>query len=59
VLDIILQVKGLDKRIEGNVVLVAPKAEFDLRDQQRLEHARMAEQLSELHSDIIAVNFAN
>lgn len=59
VLDIILQVKGLDKRIEGNVVLVAPKAEFDLREQQRLENARMAEQLSELHSDIIAVNFAN
>ncbi|MEZ9212264.1 secretin and TonB N-terminal domain-containing protein, partial [Vibrio lentus] len=34
VLDIILQVKGLDKRVDGNVILVAPKAELDLREQQ-------------------------
>ncbi|KJR14366.1 hypothetical protein UF06_22895, partial [Vibrio sp. S234-5] len=32
VLDIILQVKGLDKRVEGDVVLIAPKEEFDLRE---------------------------
>ncbi|WP_373278603.1 secretin and TonB N-terminal domain-containing protein, partial [Vibrio nereis] len=37
VLDIILQVKGLDKRVEGNVVLVAPKEELDLREKQLLE----------------------
>ena len=59
VLDIILQVKGLDKRVEGNVVLVAPKAELDLREIQRLENARMEDELGELHSDIIKINFAN
>nr|WP_246335896.1 type IV pilus secretin PilQ family protein [Vibrio marinisediminis] len=59
VLDIILQVKGLDKRVEGNVVLVAPKAELDQREQQRLENARLEDELGELKSEIIKVNFAN
>ncbi|OAJ93690.1 type IV pilus secretin PilQ [Vibrio bivalvicida] len=58
VLDIILQVKGLDKRVEGNVVLVAPKPEFDAHEQQILERVRLTEQLGELTSDIIKVNFA-
>ncbi len=59
VLDIILQVKGLDKRVDGNVVLVAPKAELDLREKQRLENERLEEELGELKSEIIKVNFAN
>ncbi|MCG9576185.1 type IV pilus secretin PilQ family protein [Vibrio tubiashii] len=58
VLDIILQVKGLDKRVEGSIVLVAPKAELDAREQQILEKARLKEQLGELSSDIIQVKFA-
>ncbi|NOI83420.1 type IV pilus secretin PilQ family protein [Vibrio tubiashii] len=58
VLDIILQVKGLDKRVEGSIVLVAPKAELDAREQQMLEKARLKEQLGELSSDIIQVKFA-
>ncbi|HAS8133858.1 TPA: type IV pilus secretin PilQ, partial [Vibrio vulnificus] len=43
VLDIILQVKGLDKRVEGNVVLIAPQDELDLREKQQLEKERLAE----------------
>ncbi|WP_337233010.1 secretin and TonB N-terminal domain-containing protein, partial [Vibrio cholerae] len=35
VLDIILQVKGLDKRVDGNVILVAPTDELDLREKQQ------------------------
>ncbi|MEZ9230170.1 type IV pilus secretin PilQ [Vibrio amylolyticus] len=58
VLDIILQVKGLDKRVEGNVILVAPAAELDLMEQQKLEKARLTEELGDLSSDIIKVNFA-
>ncbi|HAS6349224.1 type IV pilus secretin PilQ family protein [Vibrio sp. IRLE0018] len=58
VLDIILQVKGLDKRVEGNVVLVAPKDELDLREKQQLEKERLAEELGTLKSEIIKVNFA-
>ncbi|WP_135444612.1 type IV pilus secretin PilQ [Vibrio tasmaniensis] len=58
VLDIILQVKGLDKRVDGNVILVAPKAELDLREQQVLEKSRLEEELGELKSEIIKINFA-
>lgn len=58
VLDIILQVKGLDKRVDGNVILVAPKEELDRREQQQLEKARMAEELGDLQSEIIKINFA-
>lgn len=58
VLDIILQVKGLDKRVEGNVVLVAPKAELDAQQKQRLEQARMEEELGDLSSELIQINFA-
>ncbi|KGK15294.1 type IV pilus secretin PilQ [Vibrio navarrensis] len=58
VLDIILQVKGLDKRVEGNVVLIAPKEELDLREKQHLEKQRLAEELGSLKSEIIKVNFA-
>lgn len=58
VLDIILQVKGLDKRVDGNVILVAPRAELDLREQQALEKSRLEEELGELKSEIIKINFA-
>lgn len=58
VLDIILQVKGLDKRVDGNVILVAPKEELDLREKQQLEKARLAEKLGDLRSEIIKINFA-
>ena len=58
VLDIILQVKGLDKRVDRNVILVAPKAELDLREQQALEKSRLEEELGELKSEIIKINFA-
>jgi len=58
VLDIILQVKGLDKRVDGNVILVAPKAELDLREQQALEKSRLEKELGELKSEIIKINFA-
>ncbi|MGF1752632.1 type IV pilus secretin PilQ family protein [Vibrio makurazakiensis] len=58
VLDIILQVKGLDKRVDGNVILVAPKAELDLREQQALEKLRLEEELGELKSEIVKIHFA-
>ena len=58
VLDIILQVKALDKRVDGSVILVAPKSEIDLREQQALEKSRLEEGLGELKSEIIKINFA-
>lgn len=58
VLDMILQVKGLDKRVEGNVVLVAPKSELDEQQKKRLEQARMEEELGDLKSELLQINFA-
>ncbi|WP_409202761.1 type IV pilus secretin PilQ [Vibrio alfacsensis] len=58
VLDIILQVKGLDKRVDGNVILIAPLDELDLREKQRLEKQKLELEIGELSSEIIKVNFA-
>lgn len=58
VLDIILQVKGLDKRVDGNVILVAPTDELDLREKQQLEKQQLEQTMGELSSEIIKVNFA-
>lgn len=57
-LDIILQVKGLDKRVEGNVVLIAPKTELDAQEQQVLEQAQMASELAALSSEILSIKYA-
>ncbi|KAB2823759.1 type IV pilus secretin PilQ [Aliivibrio finisterrensis] len=58
VLDIILQVKNLDKRVEGNVVLVAPKSELDAQEKKVLEQAQMASELGALSSIIIPIHYA-
>ncbi|KFA95146.1 type IV pilus secretin PilQ [Vibrio sp. ER1A] len=58
VLDIILRVKGLDKRVKGNIIMVAPKAELDLQEKQALEKNRLAEQIGQLKSEIININYA-
>lgn len=58
VLDIILQAKHLDKRVEGNVVLVAPKSEFDERKKKVLEQAKMASELAVLSSIILPISYA-
>ncbi|MGL6260754.1 type IV pilus secretin PilQ [Vibrio sp. WXL210] len=51
VLDIVLQAKGLDKRLEGNVMLVAPVAE--------LAETRQARAMGALVSRVFAINFAS
>ena len=58
VLEIILQAKGLDKRVQGSVVLIAPKQELTLSEQQVLEARRKEQELASLRSEIIQVNFA-
>ncbi|OLQ78821.1 fimbrial protein [Photobacterium proteolyticum] len=58
VLEIILQAKGLDKRVQGSVVLIAPKQELTQSEQQVLEARRKEQELASLRSEIIQVNFA-
>ncbi|WP_299016863.1 type IV pilus secretin PilQ [uncultured Photobacterium sp.] len=58
VLDIILQVRGLDKRVQGSVVLIAPKQELAQSEQLALEAKRKEKELASLRSEIIQVNYA-
>ncbi|QOQ68797.1 type IV pilus secretin PilQ family protein [Photobacterium damselae subsp. damselae] len=58
VLDIILQSKGLDKRVQGSVVLIAPKSELATNERQEMEAKRKEEELASLRSELIQINYA-
>ena len=57
-LDLIMKTKGLAKRDNGNVILIAPATEFALAEKQELEARKQHRQLEPLYSEIIEVNFA-
>ncbi|MCB1865129.1 MAG: type IV pilus secretin PilQ [Chromatiales bacterium] len=57
-LDIILRTKGLDKRVQENVILVAPQEELAAREQAQLEADRKVETLAPLRSEFIQINYA-
>ena len=58
-LDIVLRAKGLDKRREGNVIMVAPAAEIAEQERQRLEAGRQLEELAPLRSVFLRIKYAN
>ncbi|MGY3685730.1 type IV pilus secretin PilQ [Vibrio coralliilyticus] len=57
-LDIILRMKGLEKRVDGSVLLVATAAEIAQFRQQKLEQEKVTAELQPLESEIIAMRFA-
>ncbi|MBR9857680.1 MAG: type IV pilus secretin PilQ [Gammaproteobacteria bacterium] len=57
-LDTILQVRGLDKRLDGNILLVAPAAELAQQEQTVLEHRQAKEVLAPLVTEFLQVNYA-
>lgn len=57
-MDIILKTKGLDKRQNGNVMLVAPSEEIATREKLELEAQRQLTELEPLHSEFIQINYA-
>ncbi|CAH0534591.1 Type IV pilus biogenesis and competence protein PilQ [Vibrio stylophorae] len=57
-LDVILQLRGLERRIKGNIMLIAPESEFDAQDQDALAADRKKEELAPLDSAIIRLDFA-
>ncbi len=57
-LDIILRSKGLGKRQEGNVILVAPLQQLAERDKAELEAQKQNRELAPLRSEIIQINYA-
>ncbi|WP_296755183.1 type IV pilus secretin PilQ [Thioalkalivibrio sp.] len=56
-LDIILTTRGLDKRVTGNVMYVAPREEIAARERLELEALRDQEDLAPLRTEFISVNF--
>jgi type IV pilus assembly protein PilQ len=56
-LDIILTTRGLDKRVTGNVMYVAPREEIAARERLELEAMRDQEDLAPLRTEFISVNF--
>jgi len=57
-LDLILKTKGLAKRQNGNVMLIAPAEEIAAREALELQTQRQIEQLAPLQSEFIQVNYA-
>ncbi|VAW79070.1 Type IV pilus biogenesis protein PilQ [hydrothermal vent metagenome] len=57
-LDIVLKTKGLAKRENGNVILIAPGEEIAAREKLELESLKQIEELAPLYSDLIQVNYA-
>ncbi|WP_444995757.1 type IV pilus secretin PilQ [Aliikangiella sp. IMCC44359] len=57
-LDIVLKTKGLDKRQNGNVMLVAPAAEIAAREAMELQTEKQIEQLAPLRAEFVQVNYA-
>lgn len=57
-LDMILKFKGLDKRIEGNILLIAPIEELAKREANELKSNQETEQLLPLHTEFLQINYA-
>ncbi len=57
-LDLILQTKGLDKRIEGNILMVAPAEEIAIRESQQLKNKQEVKELAPLYSEFLQINYA-
>ncbi|MGY0217930.1 type IV pilus secretin PilQ [Endozoicomonadaceae bacterium StTr2] len=58
-LDIVLKAKGLDKRLEGNVLTVAPAEEIAARERQVLENDKQISELAPLYTEFFQVNYAD
>jgi type IV pilus assembly protein PilQ len=57
-LDIVMRTKGLDKRQDGNVILVAPAAELAAREKASLTAQKDIEELAPVRSEFLQVNYA-
>jgi type IV pilus assembly protein PilQ len=57
-LDIVLRTKGLDKRQDGNVIIVAPAEEIAAREKAELAARKDLQELEPLRSEYLQVNYA-
>ena len=57
-LDIVLRTKGLDKRKQDNVIIVAPQEELAAREKADLAARKDIQELAPLRSEYLQVNYA-
>ncbi len=57
-LDIILKVKGLGKRMDGNVLMIAPASELAAKERELLETQQQVAELAPLYSEFLQINYA-
>jgi type IV pilus assembly protein PilQ len=57
-LDIVLRTKGLDKRRQDNVIIVAPQEELAAREKAELAAKKDIQELAPLRSEYVQVNYA-
>jgi type IV pilus assembly protein PilQ len=57
-LDIVLRTKGLDKRQQGNVIIVAPADELAAREKADLSAKKDIQALEPVHAEYLQVNYA-
>ncbi|PJG60722.1 type IV pilus secretin PilQ [Aeromonas cavernicola] len=57
-LDIILKVRGLDKRLDNNILLIAPAEEIAIREKQQLENRNQVAELAPLSIEYLQINYA-
>ncbi|MEI6214825.1 MAG: type IV pilus secretin PilQ [Desulfuromonadales bacterium] len=58
-LDIILDTKGLDKREDGNIILIKGKGKFKSQAEEELEIKKTAAKSIELKTETFSVNYAS
>ena len=58
-LSLVLKTKGLDKRQDGNVLMIAPAAEIAERERQELSTKKQLEELAPLRTEYLRVRYAN
>jgi type IV pilus assembly protein PilQ len=57
-LDIVLRTKGLDKRQDGNVIIVAPSDELAAREKADLASRKDIQDLAPIRTEFLQVNYA-
>lgn len=57
-LDVVLKIKGLDKRMDGSILMVAPSEELAAREAKDLQAKQNVENLEPLYSEYIRLNYA-
>ena len=57
-LDVVLRIKGLDKRMDGSILMVAPAEELAAREAKDLKAKQQVEDLEPLYSEYMRLNYA-